>query len=109
FVLAAVYSTAIQPSIEKSRVAGIPIMIFDRQITSTKTDLTSVAGTVEIGHIAAGEIQRLPKEEDGAVKGKVPQVAGHPADPYPLDIQKGFEERMKEFPDVKIISLPAMQ
>ena len=25
------------------------------------------------------------------------------------DIQKGFEEKMKAFPDVKIISLPAMQ
>ena len=37
------------------------------------------------------------------------QVLGDPADPYTLDIQKGFEEKMKEFPDVKIISLPAMQ
>jgi ribose transport system substrate-binding protein len=108
-VLAAVDFNAIQPSIEKSRAAGIPVMIFDRQITATKTDLTSVAGTVEIGHIAAGEIQRLLKEKNGAVKGKVLQVLGDPADPYTLDIQKGFEERMKAFPDVKIISLPAMQ
>ena len=37
------------------------------------------------------------------------QVLGDPADPYTLDIQKGFEEKMKAFPDVKIISLPAMQ
>jgi ribose transport system substrate-binding protein len=108
-VLAAVDFNALQPSIEKARAAGIPVMIFDRQITATQSDFTSVAGTVEIGYVAAGEIQRLLKEKNGAVKGKILQVLGDPADPYTLDIQKGFEERMKEFPDAQIISLPAMQ
>jgi ribose transport system substrate-binding protein len=108
-VLAAVDFNALQPSIEKARAAGIPVMVFDRQITASKVDFTSVAGTVEIGHVAAGEIQRLLKEKKGAVKGKVLQVLGDPADPYTLDIQKGFEERMKDYPDVTIISLPAMQ
>ena len=55
------------------------------------------------------QIERLLKEKNGSVKGKVLQVLGDPADPYTLDIQKGFEEKMKAFPDVKIISLPAMQ
>ena len=108
-VLAAVDFNALQPSIEKARAAGIPVMIFDRQITATASDFTSVAGTVEIGYVAAGEIQRLLKEKNGSVKGKILQVLGDPADPYTLDIQKGFEERMKEFADVTIISLPAMQ
>jgi ribose transport system substrate-binding protein len=108
-VLAAVDFNALKPSIEKARAAGIPVMIFDRQITSTPSDFTSVAGTVEIGYVAAGEIQRLLKEKNGAVKGKILQVLGDPADPYTLDIQKGFEERMKEFPEAQIISLPAMQ
>ena len=61
-VLAAVDFNALAPSIEKARAAGIPVMIFDRQITSTPSDLTSVAGTIEIGQVAAGEIQRLLKE-----------------------------------------------
>jgi ribose transport system substrate-binding protein len=108
-VLAAVDFNALVPSMEKARAAGIPVMIFDRQITSSPSDFTSVAGTVEIGHIAAAEIQRLLKEKKGDVKGKVLQVLGDPADPYTLDIQKGFEERMKEFSGVQIISLPAMQ
>ena len=108
-VLAAVDFNALQPSIEKARAAGIPVMIFDRQITATPSDFTSVAGTVEIGYVAAGEIQRLLKEKNGSVKGKILQVLGDPADPYTLDIQKGFEERMKAFPDAQIISLPAMQ
>ncbi len=106
-VLAAVDFNALQPSIEKARAAGIPVMEFDRQITATPSDFTSVAGTVEIGHVAGDEIQRLLKEKKGAVKGKILQVLGDPSDPYTLDIQKGFEEKMKAFPDVKIISLPA--
>ncbi len=107
-ILAAVDFNALKPSIEKARAAGIPVMIFDRQITSTPSDFTSVAGTVEIGYVAAAEIQRLLKEKNGDVKGKILQVLGDPADPYTLDIQKGFEEKMKPFPDAQIISLPAM-
>ena len=107
-VLAAVDFNALQPSIEKARAAGIPVMIFDRQITATPVDFTSVAGTIEIGYVAATEIQRLLKEKKGSVKGKILQVLGDPSDPYTLDIQKGFEEKMKAFPDAKIISLPAM-
>jgi ribose transport system substrate-binding protein len=107
-VLAAVDFNALQPAIEKARAAGIPVMEFDRQITATPSDFTSVAGTIEIGEVAAGEAERLLKEKKGAVKGKILQVLGDPADPYSLDIQKGFEAKMKAFPDVQIISLPAM-
>ena len=108
-ILAAVDFAALAPSIDKARAAGIPVMIFDRQITTTKSDLTSVAGTVEIGYIAAEQVQALLKKKNGAVKGKVLQVLGDPGDSYMLDIQKGFEEKMKAFPDAKIISLPALQ
>ena len=108
-VLAAVDFNALAPSMEKARAAGIPVMIFDHQITSTPSDFTSVAGTVEIGYVAGDEIARLLKEKNGDVKGKVLQVLGDPADPYTLDIQKGFEEKMKPFPGVTIVSLPAMQ
>ncbi|MDF0603868.1 sugar ABC transporter substrate-binding protein [Psychromarinibacter sp. C21-152] len=108
-VLAAVDFNALAPFIDKARDAGIPVMIFDRQITSTESDFTSVAGTIEIGHVAAGEIQRLLEEKNGSVSGTVLQVLGDPGDPYTLDIQKGFEERMAEYPDVEIITKPAMQ
>ncbi len=108
-ILAAVDFNAIKPAIEKARAAGIPVVEFDRQITATPSDFTSVAGTIEIGHIAADQAQKLLTAKNGSVKGKVLQVLGDPGDPYTLDIQKGFEEKMKEFPDVKIISQPTMQ
>ena len=108
-VLAAVDFNALVPSIEKARAAGIPVIQFDRQITTTMSDFTSVAGTVEIGEVAAGEVQRLLTAKNGSVKGKILQVLGDPGDPYTLDIQKGFEAKMKDYPDATIITLPAMQ
>jgi len=108
-ILAAVDFDAAKSGIEKMRAAGIPVMIFDRQITSTPSDFTSVAGTVEIGHIAADEITRLLTEKHGSAKGKVLQILGDPGDPYTLDIQKGFEEKMAANPEVNIITHAAMQ
>ncbi len=107
-ILAAVDFNALAPSVDAAREAGIPVIQFDRQISSTMSDFTSVAGTIEIGHVAADEVQRLLTEKHGSVKGKILQVLGDPGDPYTLDIQKGFEERMAAFPDVSIISQPAM-
>lgn len=108
-ILAAVDFNALKPSIEAAMAAGIPVVEFDRQITSTPSSFTSVAGTIEIGHVAAAEAEKMLMARHGSVKGKVLQVLGDPGDPYTLDIQKGFEEKMKAFPDVAIISVPAMQ
>ncbi len=108
-ILAAVDFNALKPSVEAARAAGIPVVQFDRQITSTMSDLTSVAGTIEIGHVAAEQAEKLLQARNGAVKGKILQVLGDPGDPYTLDIQKGFEEKMAAFPEVTIISHPAMQ
>lgn len=107
-ILAAVDFNALAPSVDAAREAGIPVIQFDRQISSTVSDFTSVAGTIEIGQVAADEVERLLTEKNGSVSGKVLQILGDPGDPYTLDIQKGFEERMAEFPDVEIISHPAM-
>jgi ribose transport system substrate-binding protein len=53
---------------------------------------------------------RLLSERKGAPKGTVLQILGDPGDNYTLDIQKGFEERMKaEAPDAQIITKAAMQ
>ena len=107
-ILAAVDFNALAPSVEAARAAGIPVIEFDRQISSTMSDFTSVAGTIEIGYVAAEQVQDLLTKKNGSVKGKVLQVLGDPGDPYTLDIQKGFEEKMAAFPDVTIISQPAM-
>lgn len=109
-ILNAVDFDAIVPGVEKAKEAGIKVMVFDRQIRSMEFDLTSVAGTVEIGQIAAGEAIRLLTEKHGSPTGTVLQVLGDPGDSYTLDIQQGFDERMAaEAPDVEIISKAALQ
>jgi ribose transport system substrate-binding protein len=108
-ILAAVDFDAAKGGIEKMRAAGIPVMIFDRQIKSTPSDFTSVAGTVEMGRIAADETVRLLTEKHGSVKGKVLQILGDPGDPYTLEIQDGFEEKMAAHPEVTIITQAALQ
>ena len=50
-ILAAVDADAISPGIEKAHAAGIPILVYDRQITNRPVEFTSVAGTVEIGRL----------------------------------------------------------
>jgi len=108
-VMNAVDFDAIVPGIEKARAAGIKVLNFDRQIRTTPFELTSVAGTVEIGEIAAGEAIRLLKERHGQAKGKVLQILGDPGDNYTLDIQKGFEAVMgKEAPDARIVTKAAL-
>jgi ribose transport system substrate-binding protein len=108
-ILAAVAFDAAVGGIEKMRAAGIPVMIFDRQITATPSDFTSVAGTVAMGHIAADETVRLLTERYGSPKGKVLQILGDPGDPYTLEIQDGFEEKMAAYPDITITTQAAMQ
>jgi ribose transport system substrate-binding protein len=108
-IMNAVDFDAIVPGVEKARAAGIKVLVFDRQIKTTPFELTSVAGTVEIGEIAAGEAIRLLKEKHGSAKGKVLQILGDPGDAYTLDIQKGFEAVMgKEAPDVELVTKAAL-
>ena len=67
-ILAAVDFDSVVPGIERARAAGIPVIVFDRQIKSTPLDFTSVAGTVEIGYVAADSISGLLKDRYGTVK-----------------------------------------
>jgi ribose transport system substrate-binding protein len=109
-IMNAVDFDAIVPGVEKARAAGIPVLNYDRQIRSTAFELTSVAGTVEIGRVAGGEAVRLLTERNGGPQGTVLQILGDPGDNYTLDIQKGFEEVMAaEAPEVEIITNAAMQ
>lgn len=108
-IMNAVDFDAIVPGIEKARAAGIKVLNFDRLIRTTPFELTSVAGTIEIGEIAAEQAVKLLSERHGSPKGKVLQILGDPGDAYTLDIQKGFEAVMAEkAPEVEIVTKAAM-
>jgi ribose transport system substrate-binding protein len=58
-ILAAVDFDAISPGIEKAHAAGIPILVYDRQIRNRPVEFTSVAGTVDIGRLSGAEAVKL--------------------------------------------------
>ena len=97
-----------------SRRRGRPAsrcMIFDRQITLDAVRLhLGRRHRRDRPYRRPTRSTRLLTEKNGSPKGKVLQILGDPADPYTLDIQKGFEERMARTARTsKIISQPAMQ
>src|SRR5215510_2229265 len=93
-ILAAVDADSISPGIEKAHAAGIPILVYDRQITNRPVEFTSVAGTVEIGRLSAGEAVKLLTARNGGPKGKILSIMGDSGDSYTLDIEKGFETEL---------------
>ena len=108
-IIAAVDFDAVVPGIEKARAAGIPALSFDRQIKGTKLGLTSVAGTIEIGRSAADQAISLLKGRYGEAKGNVLQITGDPGDAYSVSVREGFDEKMKTYPNVSVVTKAAMQ
>ncbi|MFQ5974569.1 MAG: sugar ABC transporter substrate-binding protein [Alphaproteobacteria bacterium] len=108
FILAAVDFDAVTPGVDAAKAAGVPVIVFDRQVRSTDFALTSVSGNVDIGRIAGAEIKRLLEERNGSPSGKVLQILGDPGDNYSLDIQSGFEEVMADLPDIELITDAAL-
>jgi ribose transport system substrate-binding protein len=106
-ILAAVDFDAISPGIEKAHAAGIPILVYDRQIRNRPVEFTSVAGTVEIGRLSAQEAVKLLTAKKGEPKGKVLSIMGDSGDTYTLDIEQGFEEVMKNNPGIEVIAKPS--
>lgn len=107
-ILAAVDFNAVTPGVDAAKAAGVPIIVFDRQVRSTDFALTSVSGNVDIGRIAGREIIRLLEEKNGSASGTVLQILGDPGDNYTLDIQIGFEEVVAESPDIEVITDAAL-
>ena len=103
-ILNAVDVSALVGSADKARAEGIPILVFDRFITETTVDFSSVVGTVKMGQIAAKECARLLKEKYGEEKGVILEIMGDLGDNYTIMIDKGFKEVMAAYPNVEIIT-----
>jgi ribose transport system substrate-binding protein len=101
-IIAACDASAVVDGIERARAEGIPVIVFDRTISETEVDFSSVAGCRRIGILAGGEIVRLLKEKYGSVKGSILDIMGDPGDMYTVLIEEGFQEVLADYPDVEI-------
>ena len=101
-IVAPVDPIAIVAGIEKARAAGIAIIAFDRTVSQTKVDFTSVAGCYKMGVLAANEMVRLLKEKNGSPKGLVLDILADAQDSYATLIEEGIQDTMKNYPDIKV-------
>jgi ribose transport system substrate-binding protein len=101
-IIAACDASAVVDGIERARAEGIPVIVFDRTISETEVDFSSIAGCKRIGILAGGEIVRLLEEKYGSVKGSILDIMGDPGDMYTVLIEEGFQEVLAEYPDVEI-------
>jgi len=101
-IVAAANADAITSAVEEARAAGVPVIVYDRVITGTYVDFTSVAGCRKMGIAAGNKIASLLKEKYGAVRGTVLDIMGDPGDMYTVLIEEGFQEVMADYPDVTV-------
>ena len=71
-ILAAVDFNAVTPGVDAAKAAGVPIIVFDRQVRSTDFALTSVSGNVNIGRIPSGEVDPLGRPSSARLIRKLP-------------------------------------
>jgi ribose transport system substrate-binding protein len=103
-ILNAVDSSTIVSSVEDARKAGIPVLVYDRFIQTTKLDFHSVVGTIKMGNIGAEECLKVLKAKYGSEKGKILEIMGDPGDQYTVLIDQGFQDTLKQYPDIKVVA-----
>jgi len=101
-VIAAVDGTAVCAGVSSAHDAGIAVIAYDRTISKCVVDFTSIAGCKTMGLMAAQATVKLLNEKYGEVKGTVLDIMGDPGDSYTTMIEEGFQEAMKEYPNVEI-------
>jgi len=100
-ILAPVVETGWEPVLREAKAAGIPVILVDRGVKVSDEDLyaTLIASDfVEEGRMAA----RWLVEKLGG-RGNIVELQGTPGAAPAIDRKKGFEEVLKDYPDVKII------
>jgi len=102
-ILNAVDAASIVGSVNKARAQGISVLVYDRFIMDTTVDFHSVVGTIKMGEIGADESVKILKQKYGKEKGVILELMGDPGDMYTVLIDQGFRERMKKYPEVKLI------
>jgi len=94
-------SKALVPVADSAKRAGIPLIVFDRELDVPEADFASFIGAdnVEMGRVAARFVIEKIGEE-----GKVIQLEGTPGASATVDRKHGFEEEMAKHPGIKVVS-----
>ena len=101
-------SKASAPVVKLAETAKVPLVIIDRTIESEpgqgmyKTEITQ--SHVLSGKLLAEKTVELLKAKNGSAKGNVVHVQGLAGASPVIDANKGWDEVMKAYPDIKVVA-----
>lgn len=98
-VMAPNQADALVPAVEAIKNAGLPLVIFDRSVNSDKYDVFIGGDNIEMGRQAG---RYIVDKLNG--KGVVVQLEGTPGASATIERKQGFEEIIKQYPDIKLYS-----
>lgn len=99
-------SQAICASVKKAKAAGIPFFTIDRAPIGCEIDMTVQSDNYLAGKQAGEAMVKLLTEKNGSPKGTVLELQGNMGQNVAQLRGGGFNDVMKEYPDIKIISKP---
>lgn len=91
-------ASPLTPVVEEVYNKGIPVIVVDRKIASTKYTNYIGADNYEIGKIAGEYVAGLLKG-----KGNVIEVVGLPASSPAIERRRGFQDGLSKYPGVQIL------
>lgn len=99
-------SWGIVPGIEKVKEAGIPVIGWGRQVTTT-VNATELADNVRIAEMGGEKVVELLTEKYGEPKGKVLQITGDLGDAVAHEFMEGLEKAFADYSDIEVITKTA--
>lgn len=99
-------SQAICASVKKAKAAGIPFFTIDRAPIGCEIDMTVQSDNYLAGKQAGEAMVKLLTAKNGAAKGSVLELQGDMGQNVAQLRGGGFNDVMKQYPDIKVISKP---
>ncbi|CAB1254337.1 Sugar ABC transporter substrate-binding protein [Ruminococcaceae bacterium BL-6] len=98
-------SDSVSDVIEKCNQAGIPLAVIDNKANNAKVAVSVLFDSIASGKAAGEEAVRLLTEKYGKPKGVVVDLYGEVVSQVFKERAKGFEDEIKKYPDIELISV----
>jgi ribose transport system substrate-binding protein len=110
-ILNAVDTLSIRGTLKGAKARRIPVLVYDRMLAiDDDFDFASVADAEAIGQMAARKsIELLRALPDKSSKKRLLQIVGDPGDSYSLRVLQGFRAAMRNYKNIEVITMPAME
>jgi ribose transport system substrate-binding protein len=112
-VVSPIESVALAPAVQMANDAGVPMIVIDRKLSippgTGQYKVAIVQSHAASGKLLAEKTVELLKAKYGKPKGNVVRLAGIPGASTVADARSGWDEVMKNYPDIKVVASPNAQ